>query len=246
LTSPNDEDDQAGTADTIADASGQDGTAGSATSTSGATTSGEGTGSPTATGTDGGDTAGGTDASDSSGGTSGVDECQVDEDCKLVNDCCNCMAAPVGENPPDCPHVCDAPSCEAVGLGEIEVECRFGTCQFVPRNCNPYTVACDEPAPECPEGMAPQVDPDGFCWEGCIPAEACDFVDDCSLCADDEACVAHSSGLTPSPQPLVACEPIPSTCDGQASCECMPGVCEDQSLSCLDGGGGPSCECTAC
>ena len=194
-------------------------------------------------------TSGDTDSGDSSGTTTGgttEPECIVDEDCMLVNDCCSCEAVPVGEDAPECDiKACLVPTCTAVGLGKPAVECNFGTCEVEEVSCNPMLVVCDEKPPVCPEGQAPRV-VEG-CWGGCIPVEYCDVVPSCEDCGEDEACVEAVTQLGPSLQ----CVPIPPSCEGAPSCDCLGEVCEDPFDLCSDGigpttGSELSCSCPAC
>jgi hypothetical protein len=245
LDRASDEDDNAGTAAT---ASGS--TQHSAGSGSGAQTVGDSTPSTSAATetASGGGTASDTAHDSGSGSDSDAldeDECVVDEDCELINDCCACTAGPIGETPPACPADCEANFCDAFGLGEIGVVCRFGTCQLRDVQCNPAAALCGEQPPTCGEGLAPRVDLATDCWGECIPAEACNLVGDCSLCGPGEVCVPYVYFNAPSIDAVVACEPIPEACAGQPDCECMMGVCGEE-LVCLDTNEGPSCDCPEC
>ncbi len=217
------------------------------TDTGGATDSGSTTAGPGSTGADESSGTSGDSSGSTTGGTADP-ECIVDDDCMLVNDCCSCEAIPVGEKAPECDiEACLVPTCTAVGVGKPAVECNFGTCEVEEVSCNPMLVTCDgedaEP-PACPEGHAPRVI-DG-CWGSCVPVEYCDIVPSCDACGADEACVEAVTQLGPSLQ----CVPIPPSCDGAPSCDCLGEVCEDPFDLCSDGigpnGSELSCSCPAC
>ncbi len=254
-----------------------DGAATATTSAGGTTDTGPGTAvttaNPTGTGSDsdptattspsGTDTDAGTDGSTSSpGGSSGGSddstggssttggttdpECVMDEDCMLVDDCCTCGAIPVGEEAPECKIMeCLVSTCTSLGLDLPAVQCNFGTCEVEEVSCDPLTVTCDDLPPKCAEGQAPRV-VDG-CWSGCIPVEYCDVVPGCESCSEDEACVESVSLASSS----FTCVPIPPSCEGMPSCDCLGEACEDPFDSCNDGiepksGSELSCSCPAC
>jgi hypothetical protein len=58
--------------------------------------------------------------------------CSTDADCKLVNDCCSCMAVPVSVTPPNCPMTCLVDSCTSVGLQGATAVCLSGKCRLKP------------------------------------------------------------------------------------------------------------------
>lgn len=203
----------------------------------------------TESGSSGFDGSSGTGAGESSGTTTGgttEPECVVDEDCVLVNDCCSCDAIAVGEEEPACDReVCAVQACTAAGVGMPTVECNFGTCEIEAVPCDPMAVMCDEAPPPCPEGQAPRV-VDG-CWGVCVPVEFCDVVPSCEACGKDEACVEVVTRFGPSLQ----CVPIPVSCDGAPSCDCLGEVCEAPFDLCSDRfvpetGSELSCICPAC
>ena len=156
-------------------------------------------------------------------GPSSSTTCEQDEDCTLINDCCYCLATHVEDAPAPCEmQECFAPTCDANGLPNLEVRCRFGTCEFVPISCSAYLVACDEAPPECTDSQLPSV-VDG-CWGPCVPAEVCDTVPSCDDCPEGEACIETLTmffGYT------YACEPIDPSCAGAPDCTCMGTACED-------------------
>jgi len=217
----------------------------SGTSTASGTDTDSGTGSP---GSSSDGTAGSTGGSSSTGGTT-EPECVMDEDCMLVDDCCTCDAIAVGDEPPKCEMMeCLVSTCTSLGLEVPAVQCNFGTCEVEEVSCDEQNVTCDGPdaiPPKCPEGQAPRV-VDG-CWSGCIPVEYCDVVPGCESCGEDEACIESVTQVGPS----FTCVPIPPSCEGMPSCDCLGEACEEPFDTCNDGiepksGSELSCSCPAC
>jgi hypothetical protein len=188
------------------------------------------------------DTAGTESGDSTTAGTVPSMACESDEDCVLVDDCCTCAAVHVDDVQPECPMDCEVSSCTANNIPDITVECRFGSCEFVPLDCNPLLVVCDQAPPECPDGQLPSV-VDG-CWGPCISTNACDVVGSCDDCRDDEACVQWATEVAP----YFVCEPIDPSCEGAPDCTCMPGVCEDPFECAAPGGNGADlgCGCKVC
>jgi hypothetical protein len=60
----------------------------------------------------------------------GTKPCIKDSDCVLVDDCCRCMAAPVGHAIPECLADCFQSSCNATGLGQARPRCLGGSCRL--------------------------------------------------------------------------------------------------------------------
>ena len=186
-----------------------------------------------------------TGGSSSTGGVS-EPECMVHEDCMLVDDCCSCTAIPMGEEPPECDLMeCLVTTCTSLGLGMPQVQCNFGTCELEEVSCDPTQVLCDSIPPTCPAGQAPRV-VDG-CWGNCIPVEYCDVVPSCDACTDEEACIESVTQLGPS----LTCVPIPPTCDGVPSCDCLGEACVEPFDTCQDGiepksGSELTCSCPTC
>lgn len=186
-------------------------------------------------------TLGGSD-SDGTGGSLGL-TCTSNDDCVLFDDCCSCTAHHVDDPMDGCPVDCEVSACEAAGLPQHPVECRFGTCQLADIDCNDDLVVCDENPPDCPEGALPSAA--AGCWTGqCVPPQACDVVPDCSWCADDETCVQQATqiGLWSS------CEPIDPSCDGSPSCACMGDAICQNPYECSEavGSGEIGCVCPVC
>ncbi|MGH1340433.1 MAG: hypothetical protein ACRBN8_02695 [Nannocystales bacterium] len=239
-----------GTAVTTADPTGpgSDTSTDPTATTSPTDTDGGSEGTTSGVGSSSGATDGSSGGSSSTGGTT-EPECVMDEDCMLVDDCCTCGAIAVGDDAPACElKECLVSTCTSLGLGMPAVQCNFGTCEVEEVSCNPTLVTCDGKdaiPPECPEGQAPRV-VDG-CWSGCIPVEYCDVVPGCESCGKEEVCIEAITQLGPS----FTCVPMPPSCDGMPSCDCLGEACEDPFDICSDGiepksGAELSCSCPAC
>ncbi|MBX7083613.1 MAG: hypothetical protein K1X88_30670 [Nannocystaceae bacterium] len=168
--------------------------------------------------------------------------CNDANDCVAYEDCCNCLALPVGVEPPPCDlPECFATACGAIGINPV-AQCELDSCELVPLPCNPYDVTCDSTPPDCPVGSAPSVDPNDSCWTGlCVPAELCDVVPSCADCPDDEVCISNVAQL-----PTQQCSPIPQACEGTPTCACMGEVCVAPFDTCSDGDGTITCSCVTC
>jgi len=61
-------------------------------------------------------------------------ECRVAEDCRLVRNCCYCMALPEGEQAPTCDiQDCLVDECMGwFGTSEVVVVCDLGVCDVQP------------------------------------------------------------------------------------------------------------------
>lgn len=208
---------------------------------------GTGTGTAAATGTDAstGDppTTGSPDTSDT--GTSpdlppGV-ECVTDEDCQLIDNCCDCAGAPLGEEPPPCRNPCAATRCDDDFGIEVGAACRNGVCALAAGSCA-GSPACGEPPPDCNAGTIPAGS--GDCWGECQAPNTCGGSncdgDDPNSCGVGWVCVeSQSQGAF--------CEPVPLACGGVPTCDCVYaetagmclGACSDDGngkLLCEDGG----------
>ncbi|MCA9685658.1 MAG: hypothetical protein KC457_26005 [Myxococcales bacterium] len=175
--------------------------------------------------------------------TGGEPECSAADQCMLVNDCCQCSAAPVGEEQPPCEQNCLQPSCDGLlGAGVAAADCRLGQCVLAPLSCNTNEVLCDilEPPP-CEGGLVRSV-VDG-CYGSCVSPTLCatlPFACDASTCGAGWFCVQSQSGA-PS-----LCAPLPAGCGDSPSCGCVGGFfaevcnggCSEASfgLLCEDGG----------
>jgi hypothetical protein len=148
----------------------------------------------------------------------------------VVDDCCNCAAIHTADEAPICDvPACDQSTCSAQGVDMPAAVCRFGVCELAPIACNPVIVTCDSLPPACPDGQIASVADNG-CWGPCVPAEVCDVVPDCSVCADDETCVRRDTQLGAE----YLCEPIAAACAGVPACDCMD-PCTEPYI-CADGG----------
>lgn len=189
------------------------------------------------------------DAGSSSEGDTGPppqgSPCVTAADCVVVDDCCACTAAGVDDPAVPCEEKCDVTQCTSAGVASPAAECVFGQCRLEKVPCNGAFLACDQPAPDCPEGQLPSVDDDASCWTGaCVNADLCDIVPGCSWCAPEEACVLASTQIAP----LYSCWPIDPSCDGEPSCACMAEVCTDPFM-CGEPGAGEhdlGCFCPVC
>src|SRR5687767_6486611 len=105
--------------------------------------------------------------------------CESDRDCIVVNDCCTCGAAHVDEDLERCPELCEAPTCDAIGIDDPTAMCVLGQCELVPITCDASLVFCESRPPDCGAGSLPGVNAKTNCWTGqCVPSEACDVVPD--------------------------------------------------------------------
>jgi hypothetical protein len=97
-------------------------------------------------------------------------ECAVDDDCRLVSDCCRCVAAPKGVTLDVCYASCAQTMCIADGVTGSEKVCVNGRC-VLDRSCDRTQVSCDMVPPECEPGMIPSVE--GSCYGPCIASTEC-------------------------------------------------------------------------
>ena len=211
-------------------------TTGEATSTTAATSTTEGSESSTTTS----ETTGGGEAQ----------PCMTDKDCTLVESCCDCESLNPGETVPKCDlEECLQTQCSAIGLPTPTVECRLGRCTFKKETCNPFAITCDAPQPDCGPGSVPSVEDtnEGKCWTGnCVPAEVCDWVPDCSYCADAElVCVGKLQKGA-----YTVCEAKPFECSDVDNLDCVCGqqICDASPphTVCSDAADGINCECPFC
>lgn len=176
--------------------------------------------------------------------------CVTDQDCTLVESCCDCESLNPGETVPECglPE-CAATACGAVGLFAPVVECRFGRCMFAKQTCNPFGVTCEAAAPDCGPDAVPTVEDtnEGKCWTGnCVPAGVCDWVPDCSYCDDPElVCVGKLQKGA-----YKVCEAKPFECSDvdNLDCACGQQICDASPphTVCHDAADDIACECPFC
>lgn len=202
-------------------------------------TGSDGTGGGTLDGTSGGTSADSTGSSSADTGVPGMG-CVSDDDCTIVDDCCNCAGILVGEEPPACAIDCKATQCMSAGLGQ-NVHCELGTCQLEEVDCNQIGVLCNSLPPSCEPGFLPGVA--NNCWSGnCVPVEACNVVPSCDECPEAQTCIE----LIAKGPGGFKCSPIAPDCAGTPTCDCMPGVCPPPFEGCIDIDDGIRCECLAC
>jgi hypothetical protein len=167
-------------------------------------------------------------------------ECDSVDQCVLVNDCCTCDVVPVGEEPPcDLPE-CFAPVCDANGIVP-QPACLVGTCT-AQLSCEPSQITCEiEPPPPCEGGLVRSVQ--NSCYGPCVQPNLCEGLSvpcSASSCGEGFACMTTQSGSRS------RCLPLPATCGGSPSCDCMlpwwhevcGGGCghDGGTLLCEDGG----------
>lgn len=225
---------------------GNDASVGATGSTSATATMSETGGEPTSTGgaTLEGSSGGGTsvDSTGSSSADTGVPGmgCVSDDDCTIVDDCCQCAGIHVDDTPPECPIDCKGTQCMSAGLGQ-NVRCEFGTCQLEEVDCNQIGVVCNSLPPNCEPGFLPGVA--NNCWSGnCVPVEACNVVPSCDECPADQTCIE----LIAKGPGGFKCSPIAPDCAGTPTCACMPDVCPPPFEGCFDIEDGIRCECLNC
>jgi hypothetical protein len=158
----------------------------------------------------------------------GARECLTDADCKIFDDCCSCSAVPATETPASCHRTCLQSACSALGTPTPKATCVVGQC-VAGFSCDSTQVLCKSVPPQCPAGELPIVS--GACWQGgCVAAEQCASVADCSACTGSLAsmtCVLERSDSTGH------CVSIPAGCYGQCSC-LESRVCVKPGEKCTD------------
>jgi hypothetical protein len=127
------------------------------------------------------------------GGTDAADArlpCVRDDDCRLVNDCCSCLAVAKGESAPACDAkiACVLATCP-VNTGIDRVRCAGGRC-VLGFECDTKSVACRRLAPVCPKGQVPRIV--DKCYGPCVDARQCRYVTGCDSCARGDTCVPGS------------------------------------------------------
>jgi hypothetical protein len=165
--------------------------------------------------------------------TSGA-ECEVAEDCMLIDDCCSCSAAPKSDEITACGAVCIQSACSARGVPGVTAKCVAKRC-VLDLSCNALEVTCKAAQPSCGSGQVPSV-VEG-CWGPCIHATECREVADCNACGAGSSCVTQSLMM-----PSVHCVSVSAACEAAPSCECVDAC----SQACSDEGGKIDCFCPAC
>jgi hypothetical protein len=164
-----------------------------------------------------------------------------DADCQLVDNCCECRGAVVGEMIAPCDLACIQPKCSEVGGGlgsdPTTARCVAGQC-VTSLSCDASTVVCLAPQPICPAGELNVVL--GACWGGCLPERECSAITSCSDCSTASACVTLSAFGDTS----VCKDPGPCA---TPTCECLgPAACVAPFDACSETPEGLSCECPTC
>jgi hypothetical protein len=171
-------------------------------------------------------------------GAESYPECDEDADCKLVDDCCACSAAPVDESVASCGIDCDVSTCDALGH-QGEAQCQAGRC-VAAFDCDASKVVCASLPPACDAGLVPLVA--GGCWAGsCVPATECAAVASCAECGPSDVCVEEIGQIGVERH----CVALPAACEGEASCDCV-GACTGIFDACAVDEGVVSCSCPAC
>jgi len=201
------------------------------------------TGESTAGESTAGESSSTTDPDTTTGVEPGGGMCKVDGDCKLLSDCCRCVAIADGDPVPPCDvPECFITTCDALMIDEVS--CRFGTCVTEKLNCDDSAISCDEAPPVCPNGQLPGVNANGTCWtQGCIPVASCNVVPTCADCPKSQMCVIDETIQGQKHR----CEPIPPECMGQPTCACAGDACDTPSYeTCAENQGGLLCSCPNC
>jgi hypothetical protein len=180
------------------------------------------------------------------GGGAPAPECQSAADCKLINDCCNCMAVPSGAPVPACSLVCVQSQCAAKQLPTGSVACIAGRC-VAGFKCDASQVTCKIATPVCAAGEVPTVNEAGTCYTGsCAPETECTTVTGCASCTGTgEACASYETQLGVQHH----CLAIPPECGGGATCECFgASACVGAYRACMPYSGlrGVYCSCPNC
>ena len=149
---------------------------------------------------------GGASAEGGGGETSSLDRnCNTTRDCRLVNDCCNCLALNVNAAVPDCdPIPCFAASCDIYPGGPVgldDLRCIDGQCAIA-LDCVEGEIACDMIEPQCGDGMVVSYSSD--CYGPCVPIADCRAV----RCVDvtcDSTRPTCPEDLVPEVDPATSC-----------------------------------------
>lgn len=179
-------------------------------------------------------TSGGGDSASAAGSGADEPECNQDEDCRLVDDCCRCDVVPVGAKDPGCAADCNQGQCEARGYAEPKTVCLGHRCIF-DVSCKSEEVTCKLAKPTCPPGLVPGVV--DSCWGPCLRPEQCSRLSDCTSCSADQVCIADQDGGLGG----FRCVRVAPDCAAHPTCECTNSCfaqCSDTD--------GISCFCIAC
>ena len=213
------------------------GTAMAGTSSGGSVSAGTHSGGAASAGTDNGGTDGGASAAGAAGSSSGESpaaECDQNEDCKVVDDCCTCDVVPIATKGLACASACKQSACQASGYAEPKAACVGHRCIF-DISCKSEEVTCKSAKPTCSAGLVPGVI--GSCWGPCVRPDQCSRLDDCKSCGDDQVCVSDQNGGLGG----FRCVRVAPDCAAHPTCECTNSCfaqCSDES--------GISCFCITC
>ena len=160
-------------------------------------------------------------------------ECEGDDECAVVNDCCTCGVAPIKSAPGECERLCIQSACDARGI-QAKAICRSKRCVF-DLSCDRSSVTCKAAEPECEAGQVPSVI--DTCWGPCIDVAQCRDVTDCTACAAGQVCVRNND----SPFLFTQCVAVEAACSESPTCACTDAC----SFSC-DETNGIGCFCVVC
>lgn len=162
-------------------------------------------------------------------------ECAAAEDCKLIDDCCNCVAVPLDETAPGCgvTECGNEQPCVVSGVHAADPLCEAGRCA-AGFDCDHLKVNCSTTAPDCGSTSdVPSVI--GNCWSG-----ACVAPTECSYVAASEICTSRglvAVTVVAATDERIHCVAPFEQCGSNANCWCLgSSVCAD--APCFDAGPG--------
>ena len=167
-------------------------------------------------------------------------ECTNDQDCKLIDNCCECSGSPKADPVKVCNIKCKAAMCTTQQLQGSMAQCEVGRC-VAGFDCRWANVTCKKLQPQCKPGETNSVI--GTCWGPCVPATQCEFVSTCKQCDTNQACVNKQAKIGGGRH----CVALPKECNGTATCACMgKSVCLKPHDTCSDKAGEITCSCPTC
>ncbi len=169
-------------------------------------------------------------------------ECASDQDCKLINNCCDCMGLPSNSPAPLCNQkLCKATTCAIQKLPlPLVAQCEVGRC-VAGFNCKWADVLCKSVQPICPVGETNSVV--GTCWGPCVPATQCEFISTCKQCSPTQVCVTKQAKIGGGRH----CVDLPGECNSSATCGCMgASVCLKPFDTCAAKANELVCSCPNC
>ncbi len=213
---------------------------------------GPGSGGGSATTGSGGSGAGGNATSSGQGGSSpgaggqaaggalpvGSPQCATDQDCKLIDTCCDCAGIPSASDLPCNDTTCKASMCTMFPTQPVAAQCRAGQC-VTTIDCDISKVMCKSLPPDCPDGQTNTVNPMTQCWGPCAEETECAEVAGCEQCVST-ACVTYVTQLGPQRN----CVDVPMECGTSEDCQCLgPAVCIAPYDTCAISPSGVMCQC---